>query len=334
MAVTGKNGYTAGAISRYDLPRMNHGSNTSQAPPAISSGCIRLSIVYLNFQRLAETRQTTERLKALTAGRRDIEVIAVDNASRDGTGEYLTTQQDWLLPILLERNDGIAGYNIGFAKSRGDYVFVLDDDSCPMDEATLDRAIALLDENPSIGVVASDIFNADGSRQWSWHLPVAQDFAEAMAFVGCGFAIRRALFAQIGWYPAEFFLYQNELEVAFRVHLAGYRIVFEPRCRVVHRGDPQTRPGQRRVFYATRNTLWLLRRYARAPKRAYLIGSRLLIGLLNAARFGQLAAYARAVRAGLSEPIPRRELPANIHALFLPFWRQNSVFHQFISRLS
>lgn len=299
-----------------------------------SNAHVRLSIVYLNYQRLDETRQTTEQLKALTAQRDDIEVLAVDNASSDGTREYLAAQQDWLIPVLLNSNDGIAGYNVGFEKASGDYVFVLDDDSCPLNAQALDRAIADLDQNPQVGVVAGDIFNPDGSRQWSWHLPERQQAEQSMAFVGCGFTIRRALFKQIGWYPAEFFLYQNEVEVAFRVHLAGYSVLFDPLCQVVHRGDPQTRPGQRRVFYATRNTLWLLRRYAASPKRAYLIGSRLLIGLINAGRFGQLKAYAKAVREGLNSPIERRQLPNEIDTLFQPFWRQNSLFHQFLSRFS
>ena len=45
----------------------------------------KLSIVFLNYNRLNETRYTSAHLQQLITGRRDIEVIAVDNDSTDGT---------------------------------------------------------------------------------------------------------------------------------------------------------------------------------------------------------------------------------------------------------
>ena len=288
----------------------------------------RLSIVYLNYNRVADTQQTTEQLRALTAERDDIEVIAVDNGSSDGTLAYLQTQQTWLHLIETGYNAGIAGYNQGFAQARGDYLLVLDDDSCPADSATLDRLITQLDQQPTLGVVACRIEDGQGKPALTWHLPLTDTAGPSMAFIGCGFAIRRDLFAAIGWYPEAFFLYQNEIEVAIQVRRQGYEIHYDPSCRVIHRGTPADRPNWRRIYYPTRNTIWLIRRYFPRPAAFYLIASRLCIGLVRALQCHELTWYYRAVREAFKEPVPAEILPKRLRHELDAFWRQNSLWHQ------
>ncbi len=294
----------------------------------------RLSIVFLNFNRVAETRRTTEHLKELTASRADIEVIAVDNASGDGTGEYLDSQRDWLRVVAMPGNQGIAGYNEGFRQARGDYILVLDDDSHPLDHATLDRLIEHLDADPRVGAVACAIENDAGQPARTWHLPEESDSpGPSMAFVGCGFAIRRDLFESVGWYPERFFLYQNEIEVAIRVRRAGYTIHYDPLCRVVHREAPAGRTSWRRVYYPTRNTIWLIRRYFPFPVAAYLIASRLCFGLVRALQARQMNWYYKAVREAFGEAVPAETLPHGLRKELKEFWKQNSLWHQLLMRL-
>jgi len=293
---------------------------------------IRISIVILNYNRLEETRYTVERLRELVAGRTDTEVIAVDNGSSDGTACYLKSQADFLTPVILPDNRGVAGCAAGFERVKGDYILVLDDDSHPRDGTTLDRLIQHLDSFPETGVVACRIENRDGTRISTWHLPRKDQQAPSMAFVGCGFAIRRRLFEEIGWYAEHFFLYQNDVDVAFQVYLKGFSIIYDPACRVVHRVASANRCRERQVFYATRNSLWLIRMYYTGPGKAYLLVSRAIIGLLRALQFAEPAAYLRALREGFSAPVIRRPLPARLRSTFVPFWRQNSLLHQLLRR--
>ena len=294
----------------------------------------RLSIVLLNHNRLRETTQTLEKLGEIIDTRDDVEIIAVDNGSTDGTAEYLASQSDFLIPVLLSGNEGIAGYNVGFEKACGEHILVLDDDSCPADALTLDSALSILDTRPSIGIVACRIENSDGTLQSSWNLPVEHGHPDtSMSFIGCGFFIRRRLFREIGWYPGEFFLYQNEVEVAIRARLRGMKIQYEPACRVIHRGQPALRPNYRRIFYPTRNTLWIIRRYFPLHEAIYMSLSRLFIGLGRALWFRQLRGFLRGAREGLAKPIQRVHLPPDLHRDLAPFRRQNSLFHQLL-RLS
>jgi len=288
---------------------------------------IRLSIIFLNYNRLDETRLTTERLLCLCGERHEIEIIAIDNGSTDGTAEFLRAQPR-LHTILLPDNRGIAGYNEGFAQAQGEVLLVLDDDSCPEKAELFDRGLAYFDALPQLGILACAIVARDGRLQYSWHLPASGRAGPSPFFIGCGFFIRRELMQVLGGYPGQFFLYQNEVDLSFRVRQAGYQIVFDPDCRVVHRGEPSQRPGWRRVFYPTRNTLWLIRAYYPQPLAAYMLLSRLLIGWVRAVQFRQFRAFWRGLREGLSYPVEKHFLTAALREEFAPFWRQNSLIHQ------
>jgi len=293
---------------------------------------IRLSIVLLNYNRLDETRATLLDLQELTSQRSDIEVIAVDNGSQDGTARFIAAQQSWLVPVLLGDNGGIAGYNHGFKRARGDLLMVLDDDSCPAGGETLDRVIAVMDARPEVGVIACRIETPDARRQWSWHLPKVDRAGPSMSFIGCGFVIRRHLFREIGWYPERFFLYQNEIPVAIGARSKGWSIRYDPRCRVIHRGEIGKRPNWRRIYFPTRNTIWLIRRYFPRLQGVYLITSRLAIGFVRSLYMGEFPCYLRAALDGMRETIQPEVLPPSLRREFAPFWRQNSLWHQLLRR--
>ncbi len=288
---------------------------------------IKLSIVFLNFNKLAETKITSEILQGLCENRNDIEIIAVDNGSSDGTAEFLKAQPN-IISIFLPDNSGISGYSAGFVKARGDYILVLDDDSSPTNLADIDNTLKKFSQHPTIGIIATHIQNPDGSPQWSWHLPKTNTFSPSPFFIGCGFIIRRELFKKIGWYPKNFFLYQNEIDVSFQAGLQGYDIFYDPDCIIIHRGKPSSRPGWRRVFFPTRNTLWLIRRYYPQPQASYMIVSRILIGLARAITFGEVKTYLKGVRDGINHPVTKNILPAHLRQRFTPFFKQNSFFHQ------
>lgn len=292
---------------------------------------IKLSIVYLNFNRLSETQKTTQQLLQLCRHRTDIEIIAVDNGSADDTAAYLNTQKN-IISIPLADNSGIAGYASGFKQAQGDYILVLDDDSSPAGLSGIDQALKRMDQMPKLGITACHIQGLDDQPQWDWHLPPPHALATSPFFIGCGFIIRRDLFKQIGWYPDNFFLYQNEIDVSFKVRLQGYDIIYDPDCLIIHRGTPSQRPGWRRVFYPTRNTLWLIRGYYPQPQASYMLFSRILIGLYSACLFGELNSYCKAVHEGLFTPIKKTLLPSTLRTLFMPFWKQNSIFHQLFKR--
>jgi GT2 family glycosyltransferase len=292
---------------------------------------VKLSIVLLNFNRLEETKYTIEKLIGMVGGKREYEIIAVDNNSKDGTAEYLQSKIE-IRSVLLDTNHGIAGYNEGFAIAQGEYILVLDDDSCPKQLSALEKITSVLDANNNIGILACHIETPSGAPQWKWHMPQEFHFAVSPFFIGCGFAIRRDLFKRIGWYPGEFFIYQNEIDVSFKVRQQGYNIYYHPDCRVIHRGIPSQRPGWRCVYYPTRNTIWIILKYYPRLLASYMIFSRILIGFGRAVYLWQMKAFFNAIRDAFSSPVEKQLLNADIRSISKGFFKQNSIIHQVLKK--
>jgi GT2 family glycosyltransferase len=291
-----------------------------------------ISIVYLNFNKLEETRKTTKQLLDLTSGLNYIEIIAVDNNSTDGTRQYLKQQTSKIRTLLLNSNTGIAGYNQAFEISQGEIILVLDDDSSPCCQEIFPKLIKTFADNPNIGVIACHIVDSQGGNQSSWQLPKNKEPGLSPAFIGCGFAIRRNLFKKIGWYPGSFFIYENETKIAFEVRKAGYEIFYDPSCLIQHRADLTQRPGWRRIFYPTRNNLWLIRQYYPKPIASYLIISRMAIGLLNSIRLKNLKAYIKGIIEGIKMPVKKSFLDKEQQKKFSAFFQHNSIFHHLLKR--
>ncbi len=218
-----------------------------------------ISIVMLSWNRCQELAVGLSRIAEIDWAR--LEVIVVDNGSSDGTVSMV--RNDFPHVILIEAGDnlGIAGYNLGFERATGDYLLVLDDDSYPLADAPR-RMVAAFEQDPTLGVVAFTVRNAAGYDAAA--AVVEWDEGETsyqMSFNGAGFGIRRVLFRDIGWYPAEYFLYMNELDVALRVIAAGYRIATFRSIVALHHFSPRNRASERAPFYYTRNAFWLVWKY-------------------------------------------------------------------------
>jgi GT2 family glycosyltransferase len=122
------------------------------------------SIVLLSFNRLDYLRTTLFSL-CQTVQRNDLEVIAVDNGSTDGSREFLedALQRGWISKaLLLDANLGNAsGYNRGFALAHPDSRFLmkLDSDIKLLTPGWLEKSIEFLDGHTSVGFVALNLVN-------------------------------------------------------------------------------------------------------------------------------------------------------------------------------
>src|SRR5271165_3533693 len=95
------------------------------------------------------------------------EIIVVDDASTDGTGEMV--REDFP-EVRLLRNEINRHYafsnNLALKHVRGQYVLLLNNDTIVLPRA-LDDMIVFLQEHPDAGAVGCRLLNEDGSIQWS-----------------------------------------------------------------------------------------------------------------------------------------------------------------------
>lgn len=196
-------------------------------------------------------------------------VIIVDNASGDGSVATLRARVGELaMETVVEvldsgRNRGFgAGNNIGYGVVRSelqpDLLWFLNPDTL-VDDVNLDHALAWFECDPQIGIVGTGLTNGDGERDLGGHreisplsefLRVAGTFRVLRKYAvsdseldqpgtvdwvsGASLIIRRSVFEQIGGFDEGFFLYFEEVDLCRRVRMDGWRVVYEPRIRVMH----------------------------------------------------------------------------------------------------
>ena len=203
--------------------------------------------------RLAETLWALGTLRG-HATARGAEVIVVDNAS-DKQLDVEGPLNNGIPVRVIRRseNEGAASRNIAVEQSNphSTWIVMLDDDSFPLDCGFLHRLNTV---EADVAAVSADILLPRTGRREMGGLPAV--------FVGCGVAIRRSVFLNLGGYDPSFNYYVEEYDLAARMLMAGHRVEFDRWFRVEHHKDPVGRDMNNILAKLVRNNGWIIRRYA------------------------------------------------------------------------
>lgn len=121
----------------------------------------------------------------------DFEVVAVDDASSDGSADWLREHApDWTLVALGENRGTYAALNAGLARAGGEFVAILNDDDLWAPEK-LERQMATFDADPLLGLVHTGGWFIDGSGSEVAENPFGFEFP-AVAEPDEGLALLRA----------------------------------------------------------------------------------------------------------------------------------------------
>ncbi len=221
---------------------------------------MKASFVIVNYNRREDILLTISKTKDIIRYDPDnFEIIIVDNASTDGSGAAIKTQHPDVILLENKINIGAPAWNFGFARAKGEYFIILDDDS-QIDDG-LEKAFLYLDNQPEVGVLALNITGgAFQTNKWN-------NFDEYAGFIGCGAILRKELYEKIGGYADWIFLYTNEFEYAIRCKQAGYKIIFFADCHVTHRTSAINRTSKRLITLSFRNELGIVYKYFQKKDR-------------------------------------------------------------------
>jgi GT2 family glycosyltransferase len=197
----------------------------------------------------------------------DADVIVVDNGA--GGPEIDAAAQR--ARVIDSENEGFgAGCNRG-AELAGDGVLVFLNPDTVAQPGAVD-ALARRLEDSSIGVVqarlallaAPDTLNSSGNvvhvsgLAWPGGYGDPVDTVAAVRDIpyasGAALAIRADLFRELGGFTEKLFLYQEDLELCWRVRLRGLRVVVDPDATVLH-DYVLERADRRKEYYLERNRL-------------------------------------------------------------------------------
>lgn len=192
-----------------------------------------------------------------------MEVVLVDDASRDGTAEEVCERHPG---VIVLRNESAAGFtrsaNRGLSRTTGEILLLLNSDT-EVEPGTLERLLAVLEAAPTVGIVGAALHYPDGSPQWSggrapshaWFFALASGLPALLArlpfyrrfkplepagpvrvdwVTGAALGMRREVWEAVGPLDEGYRFYAQDLDFCVRARRAGWEVVIDPAFRVLH----------------------------------------------------------------------------------------------------
>jgi GT2 family glycosyltransferase len=264
----------------------------------------KISIITINFNGLKDTCELIDSIPF----NNEMEVIVVDNASKEDEASIIAEQYPQVKVIRSPRNLGFAGgNNLGIKEAKGKYILLINNDTY-FKEYNIDLLIERLESSDKIGIVCPKLRFAWGNNpiQYAGYTPLSPitmrnqsiGFGEedegqyntphSTPYAhGAAMLIKREAINKVGLMPECFFLYYEELDWSMMFTRAGYEIWYDPACTIYHKESQTT--GQNsplRTYYITRNRLLLVKRNYKGVIRdlsyIYLIG---IVGLKDSLKY-------------------------------------------------
>lgn len=184
-----------------------------------------------------------------------IEIVVVDNNSRDQTVSLVKKIRDIKL-IENKENLGFSkGINLGASKSSSEYLVIINPDA-EFKEGNILEAVKMFDKDKKLGVIGGRIINGSGKYEKSagrflktfeillMSLGLDEIFAvrnspnnlREVDFVSGGFMIiRKSLFKKLSGFDENLFMYIEDMEFCYRVKKEGYKVIFDPKLTIFHK---------------------------------------------------------------------------------------------------
>lgn len=279
----------------------------SQSEPGIPT----FSIIIVNFNGGAYVQQALDSLASQNV--MDFEVLVVDNASTDGSADRLQTDGLASFKLLAEtKNHGFAGAtNLAAQRAIGDWIVCLNPDAIA-EPGWLEEIMSGQARHPEVRMFASAqmcasdplVLDGAGDAYLIFGIPWRGGFGrvaselpgEGECFSPCGASavFDRSLFLEHGGFDEAFFCFCEDVDLGFRLRLAGETCMFLPRAIIHHVGGGLSgRESDFSIYHGCRNRIWTYAKNMPAPIFWITLPGHVVLSIyilarnLMAGRFGQ-----------------------------------------------
>lgn len=262
-------------------------------------------------------------------------IILVDNASTDGTIEYLESKKILDHPNLIllkqtENTGGAGGFSAGMKyafDSGADYVWMMDDDALPhrtaleelMKHATPEHIYGSLAVNGKDTAWTTTLVTENKDVHIKSEIP---DLAEVQSLPFLGYLTSKEIYQKLGLPDISYFIAADDVEYCMRAQQAGYKIYICGKSQIEHpKSDRYTFkflgknltclklvPWKR--YYDTRNRILIAKKYYGLKLYTQTLPAsfiRLLAALLNEDyRLSQIKAFFLGLYDGLTNKLGKR----------------------------
>lgn len=327
--------YAGGASGpvMFGLVRLARLSTTGYGSHVKSRRSGLVSVVLVNFRGSDDTLACIRELQKLDWPHDLIEIIVVENGSRDDSVARLQVLGDDIVLIVSDENLGFAGgCNLGVKHSRGEFVAFINNDARP-DPAWISAAMDTFATAKSIGAVASKVLDWEGSRadfvdaSITWYgmgykahtgeVDRGDWDAERDVLFGTGAAmfVRANVFEQLGGFDEKYFMFYEDVDLGWRLNLLGYRFRFQPASLAFHKhhASMEAFGDHNELYLLERNALYTLYKNLDDRSLEDQFGPALLLAVRRAVARGHLDSTSLDIRkagerAGDSDEVPLRAL--------------------------
>lgn len=212
---------------------------------------------------------------------RDFITILIDNNSSDGSVEYVMKNFSDVKIVKLRKNTGVAGgNNAGFEEAKKypgvKYISMLNNDAVP-EKDWLKNLVKVMDSDDKISGCCAKVMYLknreiidtngmliyrDGNAQSKDTFRKASEIKkqeEVFGATGVAGIYRRAALEKAGFFDKIFFMYLEEVDLAWRLRYAGYKSMFVPSAIAYHAHSASSAPfSPFKAYYTERNRIWLV----------------------------------------------------------------------------
>ena len=202
------------------------------------------------------------------------EMILVDNGSTDDSISFMKEHYPDVHLVQLPSNSGFAGgTNAGIIEAKGEFILTLNNDTCVFSDF-IEKLSQPMIREPAVGMCASKMITPDkkinstgicisrSGAAWDrggFEQDNGQYDHEEEVFGPCAGAAlyRKTMLDEIGLFDEDFFLYMEDVDLAFRAQLSGWRCMYTHEACVIHtHGGTASTGSDIAVYYGNRNILW------------------------------------------------------------------------------
>ena len=241
-----------------------------------------VSIITVNYNQADVTCAMLDSLRKLSYA--NIEVIVVDNGSKENPQEKIKACYPEAHLILSKENLGFAGgNNLGIKTAKGAFLFFVNNDT-ELTPGIIENLLEPFGRITELGVTCPKIYYYDRPQmiQYAGYTPInlftarnstigqyeldkgQHDAEQPTPYAhGAAMMVKRDAIEKAGLMPEFFFLYYEELDWCEQFRRAGFQIYYVPKATIYHKESVSVgKMSPLKTYYLTRNRILFMRRNA------------------------------------------------------------------------
>lgn len=327
-----------------------------------SSAHPHVSVIIVSWNALSLLKQCLP--SVVETAYPNLEIILADNASTDGSAEWVSQHFPSVRIVRHPENWAFArGNNEAIPHTSGKYVVLLNND-VEVQANWLDPLIDVMESNPTVGAVQPKLLQHQDRRRFEY-AGASGGFLDVLGYpftrgrifmtmeedkgqyddardvfwaTGAALLLRRSALDEVGLLDEHFRMHMEEIDLCWRLWRHGYRVRVVPQSTVYHIGGASLPQGDaRKTYYNFRNSLLMLYKNLPSPRWRLLLPARAALDSIAALRalyrrnFSEAVAIARAYRdAHRLKRVYRSSQGNTSTQTVLPPYRRSIVYDYFV----